>query len=82
MLEGQPPAPERQFPPEPHKSKDMANSRNKSELPKILVADDDRWLLESMADWLSGIGYQVQTASSIEQAKKACANGKYDLMLC
>jgi DNA-binding NtrC family response regulator len=60
----------------------MVSPRNKSELPRILVADDDRWLLESMADWLSGIGYQVQTASNIEQAKKACATGKHDLMLC
>lgn len=60
----------------------MASQRSKTELPRILVADDDRWLLESMADWLSGIGYQVQTASSIEHAKKACANGKFDLMLC
>ena len=70
------------FHPDPTISKHMASPRNKPELPKILVADDDRWLLESMADWLSGIGYQVQTASNIEQAKKACAHGKYDLMLC
>ena len=61
----------------------MANSNTKIE-PKarLLIADDDKWLLESMVEWLSGEGYTVQSAASIEQATKILAKQSFDLMLC
>ena len=61
----------------------MANSNTKFE-PKarLLIADDDKWLLESMVEWLSGEGYTVQSAASIEQATKILAKQSFDLMLC
>jgi DNA-binding NtrC family response regulator len=49
---------------------------------KLLIADDDRWLLESMSDWLTGEGFAVETAPSIEQAKASLQRYEPDLMLC
>jgi two-component system response regulator AtoC len=49
---------------------------------RILVADDDRWLLDSMAEWLGSLGYSIQKAASISQANKILANGAFDLFLC
>jgi DNA-binding NtrC family response regulator len=57
-------------------------SKSKSEKPRILIADDDRWLLDSMAEWLDSLGYQVQKASSIAQATKLLGGGGLDLLLC
>lgn len=61
----------------------MANVNTKNE-PKarLLVADDDRWLLESMAEWLTSEGYLVKTAESTEQALKVLAAESFDLFLC
>jgi DNA-binding NtrC family response regulator len=49
---------------------------------KIFLADDDRWLLESMSDWLSSEGFAVSTADSIENAKSELLRMEPDLMLC
>lgn len=49
--------------------------------PTILVADDDRWLLESMSDWLSGNGYRVFTAQNPEAAYALCQQQSIDLVL-
>ncbi len=38
---------------------------------KLLIVDDDKWLLESMAQWLAGQGFLVRTACSAHQAKQA-----------
>jgi DNA-binding NtrC family response regulator len=48
----------------------------------LLVVDDDRWLLESMADWLRSEGFRVQTASRIAEAKKKLGEHDFSLMLC
>ena len=61
----------------------MANSNAKKDhKARLLIADDDKWLLESMAEWLSSEGYFVQSAHSIEQATKLLAKQSFDLMLC
>ena len=61
----------------------MANNNTKNESKaRLLIADDDQWLLQSMAEWLSGEGYAVQTANSIEQTTKILAKETFDLLLC
>lgn len=57
-------------------------SKPKHEKPRVLVADDDRWLLDSMADWLGGLGYAIQKASSVSGATKLLSAGAFDLFLC
>ena len=47
----------------------------------LLLVDDDRHLLESMADWLREQGYQVDTANSQAASIQALAKKSYDLVL-
>jgi DNA-binding NtrC family response regulator len=47
----------------------------------LLLVDDDRHLLESMAEWLRGQGYRVDTAASQAAATAALARKRFDLML-
>lgn len=55
-------------------------SRNQ---PSILVVDDDRWLLESMRDWLTSEGFRVTTEWSCKKAKQTLQKGlEVDLILC
>lgn len=49
---------------------------------RILIADDDRWLLESMADWLHSEGFQVETAATAPGAIQAVRQREFDVMLC
>ncbi len=48
----------------------------------LLVIDDDRWLLESMADWLRSEGFRVQTANSVASGKRKMAEQEFSLVLC
>jgi DNA-binding NtrC family response regulator len=48
----------------------------------LLLVDDDRWLLESMADWLKSEGFRVQSASKIAEAKKKFSENDFSLVLC
>ena len=59
----------------------MPTTQRKETKARLLVADDDRWLLESMADWLASEGYSVQTAGSIEETTKHLARESFDLLL-
>ena len=47
----------------------------------LLLVDDDRHVLNSMADWLRDQGYQIDTASSYPQAVAALEDGSYDVVL-
>ena len=58
------------------------NNTKKEQKARLLIADDDQWLLESMAEWLASEGYFVQTAQSIEQTTKMLAKDSFDLLLC
>jgi DNA-binding NtrC family response regulator len=49
--------------------------------PSILLADDDRHLLESMSDWLREQGFQVDTAANFQAAIEAIDRKTYDLAL-
>ncbi len=48
----------------------------------LLVIDDDRWLLESMSDWLKSEGFRVQTASRVADGKRKLTENEISLILC
>jgi DNA-binding NtrC family response regulator len=47
----------------------------------LLLVDDDRHVLRSMAQWLRDLGYKVDTAANPAEALAAVARRKYDLAL-
>ncbi len=47
----------------------------------LLLVDDDRHVLASMADWLRDQGYQTDTAASLAEATAAVDRKTYDLVL-
>ena len=47
----------------------------------LLLVDDDRRVLEGMADWLRALGHKVDVASSCQGALAAIAKKTYDLLL-
>ncbi|MCO6458980.1 MAG: sigma-54-dependent Fis family transcriptional regulator [Pirellulaceae bacterium] len=48
----------------------------------LLLVDDDRSVLESMADWLRQLGHRVDEASGAEVARQRLDQNRYDLVLC
>lgn len=48
---------------------------------RLLLVDDDRWLLESMSDWLGGQGFSVTCASGVKSAQKELQASSFDLAL-
>ncbi len=47
----------------------------------LLLVDDDRHILTSMAEWLREQGYAVDTASSYEEALRLTGKNSYDVVL-
>jgi DNA-binding NtrC family response regulator len=47
----------------------------------LLLVDDDRQVLDSMADWLRELGYDLDTADSYQGAVQAVDRKEYDLVL-
>lgn len=47
----------------------------------ILLVDDDRHVLDSMASWLREKGYQISVASNFDQAVQQIDNQAFDLVL-
>jgi DNA-binding NtrC family response regulator len=47
----------------------------------LLLVDDDRQVLDSMADWLRGQGYQLDAVGGYVAAMAAIEKKKYDLLL-
>ncbi|HUT89899.1 MAG TPA: sigma-54 dependent transcriptional regulator [Thermoguttaceae bacterium] len=47
----------------------------------LLLVDDDRHVLASMADWLRGQGYQVDTAAGCAEAIQAVGRKNYEVVL-
>lgn len=47
----------------------------------ILLVDDDQRLLESMAEWMRSLGYDVETAYSVERGKSRIQGYDYDLII-
>ncbi|MFV2070808.1 MAG: sigma-54-dependent transcriptional regulator [Pirellulales bacterium] len=49
--------------------------------PSLLLVDDDRQVLEGMADWLRELGYDVETAGGYQQAMSVIGRKTFDLAL-
>jgi DNA-binding NtrC family response regulator len=47
----------------------------------LLLVDDDRHVLDSMAEWLRGQGYELETASGYADALERLRQSSYDLVL-
>ncbi len=47
----------------------------------LLLVDDDRHVLDSMADWLRSQGYELETASGYIDALERLRKGSFDLVL-
>lgn len=48
---------------------------------RLFIVDDDRWLLDSMIDWLGGQGFAVTGATSASAAKQQLKGSQYDVAL-
>ena len=48
---------------------------------KLLLVDDDYQVLESMAGWLRGLGYETDVARSCGEAFSTCEKNSYDVAL-
>lgn len=48
----------------------------------LLVVDDDRPLLESMADYLRGLGHRTETAASARDAMTRMKDYPFDIVIC
>jgi DNA-binding NtrC family response regulator len=47
----------------------------------LLLVDDDRHVLTSMADWLRGLGHELDTAGSLAEGITAIGRKEYDVVL-
>jgi len=52
-----------------------------SKKPKIMVVDDEDIVRESLCDWLDGVGYDVETAASGEEALQIIKKKKPRIMV-
>lgn len=50
-------------------------------MPKLLIVEDDAELANQVADWLRDQGYQIEKASTGEDALQLLSNFKYDVLL-
>ena len=48
---------------------------------RILIADDEENILDTLSDFMEGIGYQVDLAGSVESALTLMQTNEYDILL-
>ncbi len=48
---------------------------------KILIADDEENILDTLSDFMEGIGYHVDLAGSVESALALMQTNEYDILL-
>lgn len=58
------------------------NHSTKPEQGHLLLVDDDRWLLDSMSQWLESEGFQVTPCWRVSDAKRKLSSETFDLILC
>ena len=56
-------------------------SLNKDSRRSILLVDDDQRLLESMAEWMRSLGYEVAEATTVESGKSLAQANEFDLII-
>ena len=56
-------------------------SLNKDSRRSILLVDDDQRLLESMAEWMRSLGYEVAEATTVESGKSLAQANVFDLII-
>ena len=49
--------------------------------PRILIADDEKNILDTLSDFMEGIGYHVDLANSVESALTLMQTNEYDILL-
>ncbi len=59
----------------------MTNQPESSKVPRVLLVDDDPIILDSLSGFLQLEGYQVQTASSVQAARKALEEDACNLVI-
>ncbi|MEQ1903732.1 MAG: sigma-54 dependent transcriptional regulator [Pirellulaceae bacterium] len=57
------------------------NRKSPTKNPSLLLVDDDRNLVQSMAEWLGDQGFETFTATNIAAAEKILAREKIDVAL-
>ena len=57
------------------------NPANDTVRQSILLVDDDQRLLESMAEWMRTLGYEVATATTIDDGKQIIEAREFDLVI-
>jgi CheY-like chemotaxis protein len=51
-------------------------------LPRVLVVDDDKLMLDALRALLARLGFDVETADSVESAERVCkAHGPFKVIL-
>jgi DNA-binding response OmpR family regulator len=58
-----------------------ARADTKSSTQRVLLVDDDPDFLEATRMRLTGNGYQVSTAESVDEAKAVFAEGEFDIAI-
>lgn len=51
-------------------------------MASLLLIDDDRHVLDSMAQWLRTLGHEVETADGHDSALARLANRRFELVIC
>ncbi len=54
---------------------------NKESRRSILLVDDDQRLLESMAEWMRSLNFEVSEAATVESAKSIFQSREFDLVI-
>ena len=55
--------------------------KNRAFVPKLLLVDDDRHLVDSMGQWLGTQGFQVVTSTGIQEALVRLSQQSFELVL-
>jgi DNA-binding NtrC family response regulator len=62
-------------------SRHLNGTRQEMAQGNLLLVDDDRLLLRSMASWLSELGFNVTEASGVQEAERCLKTERFDLAI-
>ena len=61
---------------------DFLREHNKMNRGSLLLVDDDRQILEGMADYLRSLGHRTETAATYEDALRRIKEFPFEVVLC